>query len=205
MLSLKKKTESAGPQTPNWHPNFRNYESLPDTKVVRTAFFTNVGASAVTLSLLIYFGLGELQLHGLHGQIDDVRSQIERDEAASNLAVAQYQKFQEQVTRINGVDEFVKSRPGIAELITNFSHTLPVNVAIDSLDLREDFITIRGTVRGAPDKASGYASDYVDILRTTPEFEVLFSDVSLTNLSRVQSTGRLAIEIVIKLFPKEKK
>jgi len=201
----EKKTDSAGPQTPNWHPNFRNYETLPDTKVVRTAFFTNVGASVVALSLLIYVGLDELQLHGLHGQIQDVRQQIERDEAASNLAVAQYQKFQENEARIKEVDAFVKSKLGVAELITNFSRTLPVNVALDSLDLRDNFLTIRGTVRGAPDKATGYASNYVDVLRTAPEFESLFLDVSLTNLSRVQSTGRLAIEIVIKLATKEGK
>ena len=93
----------------------------------------------------------------------------------------------------------------MAELITNFSRTLPVNVALDSLDLRDNFLTIRGTVRGAPDKATGYASNYVDVLRTAPEFESLFLDVSLTNLSRVQSTGRLAIEIVIKLATKEGK
>ena len=46
MLSLlKKKSEAAAaPTVPAWHPNFRNYEKLPDLKVVRTAFFVNGAA-----------------------------------------------------------------------------------------------------------------------------------------------------------------
>lgn len=205
MLSLKKKAEAAGPQTPSWHPNFRNYEALPDTKVVRTAFFVNVGAITVTLALVIYFAIGELNLHGIRGQIEDTKAQIERDKPGSDAAVAKFRKFQEQEKRIAEVDAFVKSRPGIADLLINLSKTLPVNVAIDQFDLRDDTLTLRGTVRGSPDKASGYASGYVDSLRRAPEFESLFSEVSLTNLSRVPSTGRLAIEVVIKLAKKEAK
>jgi len=205
MLSRKKKSESAGPLTPNWHPNFRNYETLPDTKVVRTAFFANVGSLVITLSLLIYFSLGELQLHAVRGQINDVRQQIERDEPASNFAISQFRTFQAHEVRINEVEAFVDSRPKVVELITNFSHTLPVNVALDTVDMREDTLTIRGTVRGAPEKASGYASGYVEVLRTSPEFNGMFNEVTLTNLSRVQSTGRLAIEVVIKLSSKGEK
>ena len=49
MLSLlKKKPDAAAANlTPAWHPNFRNFERLPDTKVVRTTFFINGGAIAV--------------------------------------------------------------------------------------------------------------------------------------------------------------
>jgi len=205
MLSLKKKPETAGPVTPYWHTNFRNYEALPDIKVVRTAFFVNGGAIAVAVALLIYFLLGEVQLHSLHNQIDDIKSQIQADKPGSDQAVVKYRKFQEQEAKIVEVDKFVASRPVISELINNLSATLPVNVAIDTFDLREDMITIRGTVRGSPDKASGYASAYVEVLRSAPELGTLFGEVSLTNLSRVPSTGRVAIEVVIKLSSKEKK
>lgn len=205
MLSLKKKPEAAGPQTPSWHPNFRNYEALPDTKVVRTAFFINGGAIAVALALLIYLGIGELDLHSLRSQTADVQAQIDRDKAASDAAVAKFRKFQEQEKRIKEVDEFLQARPSVAELVANLSKTLPVNVAIDRFELVQDRLTLRGTVRGSPDKASGYASGYVESLRAAPEFKTLFSEVNLTNLTRVPSTGRLSIEVVIKLATAEKK
>lgn len=205
MLSLKKKPEAAGPQTPSWHPNFRNYEALPDTKVVRTAFFINGGAIAVALLLLTYLGVGELELRSLRNEAADVQAQIDRDKSASDVAVAKFRKFQEQEKRLKEVDDFLKSRPGVAELVSNLSKTLPVNVAIDRFELAQDRLTLRGTVRGSPDRASGYASGYVESLRTAPEFKSLFSEVNLTNLTRVPSTGRLSIEVVIKLAPAEKK
>ncbi|MCB1105377.1 MAG: hypothetical protein H7A44_04505 [Opitutaceae bacterium] len=205
MLSLKKKPEAAGPQTPSWHPNFRNYEALPDTKVVRTAFFINGGAVALALALLIYLGVGELDLHSLRSQAADVQAQIDRDKSASDAAVAKFRKFQEQEKRIKEVNDFLNARPSVAELLANLSKTLPVNVAIDRFELTQDRLTLRGTVRGSPDKASGYASGYVESLRNAPEFKSLFSEVNLTNLTRVPSTGRLSIEVVIKLVTEEKK
>ena len=125
--------------------------------------------------------------------------------AASDAAVAKFRKFQEQEKRIKEVDEFLQARPSVAELVANLSKTLPVNVAIDRFELIQDRLTLRGTVRGSPDKASGYASGYVESLRAAPEFKTLFSEVNLTNLTRVPSTGRLSIEVVIKLATAEKK
>lgn len=205
MLSLKKKPEAAGPQAPSWHPNFRNYEALPDTKVVRTAFFINGGAIALALMLVTYLGVGEIELQGLRSQAADVQAQIDRDKAASDAAVAKFRKFQEEEKRLKEVDDFLKARPGVAELVTNLSKTLPVNVAIDRFELTQERLTLRGTVRGSPDRASGYASGYVESLRNAPEFKALFSEVNLTNLTRVPSTGRLSIEVVIKLAAEEKK
>lgn len=199
MLSLKKKTETAGPMVPSWHPNFRNYEQLPDTKVIRTAFFINVGSIVVALALLIYFGLGELQLHNLRTQTADWQAQIEQNRPASTAAVGKFTQFKAEEAKLREVEAYRQTRPSIAQLITDLGRTLPPNVALDAFDLRDTTLTLRGTVRGAPDKASGYASAYVDILRNAPEFQPLFTEVNLTNLSRVPTTGRLAIEVVIKL------
>ena len=51
---LKKKSDAdAAPAVPAWHPNFRNYQKLPDIKVVRTAFFVN--GIAILLVVAISF------------------------------------------------------------------------------------------------------------------------------------------------------
>lgn len=199
MLSLKKKTDTKGPQTPAWHPDFRDRDSLPDTKVVRTAFFVNGIAVVVALSLLINFGLNELQIRSLRTQVDKWSQQIERDQSMSNQAVAKFRKFQAEEKKLNEVSDFMTSRPSLANLMIKLGHTLPENLAIDSFDLRGNTLTLRATVRGAPDKASGYASAYVKTLREAPEFIDLFEKVSLTNLNRVADTGRLAIEVVVEI------
>lgn len=199
MLSLlKKKSDGAASQVPAWHPNFRNFEKLPDTKVVRTAFFINGAAVAVALVLLTYFGVHELQLHTLGAQISEWDAQIARDQRSSDLAVAQFKKFQAQEARLVEVDKFLTSRPVVSDLILRLGQTLPKNVAIDTFDLRDRQLMLRCTVRGSADQATGYATAYVDQVRDDPEIGKKFESVSLTNLNRVAATGRLAIEIAIK-------
>src|SRR6187401_3003911 len=103
MLSLlKKKSDAdAAPALPAWHPNFRNYEKLPDVKVVRTAFFVNGISILVALSLASYLGFREWQLRGLTTQIADVQAQIDRDKRASEQAIALFKKFQAEEAKVN--------------------------------------------------------------------------------------------------------
>src|ERR1035437_3562504 len=172
MLSLlKKKSEaSAVPIIATWQPDFRNLERLPDTKVVRTAFFINAAAITLALGLLTYFGVKEWELRSLKSQIADWQRQIDRDQAGSDKAVALYKNFQGQEAKFQEVDAFLKSKPLGSELMVRLAQTLPANIALDSFDLRETGLALRLTVRGAPDAATGYATAYLEQLRTDKQF-----------------------------------
>lgn len=199
---LKKKPEAAtaAATPPAWHPNFRNFERLPDTKVVRTAFFFNGIAVFVAVVALLWFAYNEYQLRGLNRQIEDWQRQIERDRPASNKAIAQYRAFQSEGTRITEIDAFIRSRPPVSEILLHLGQTLPANIALDGFDLRDSLLTVRGTVRGAPDMASGYASAYLKKLRTDEYFAAKFEDVKWgpQGLSRSPQTGRLVLEITLR-------
>jgi hypothetical protein len=194
---LKKKSEAASaPLVPAWHPNFRNYEKLPDIKVVRTAFFVNGAAITIALALLTYFGFQEWQLRNLQGQIADWQRQIDRDKAGSDRAVALYKKFQAEEARFQEVDAFLKSKPVLSDLIVRLGQTLPPNIAIDSFDLSELRLVMRITVRGAPDVAPTYANAYLDQLRADKEL-ARFDQAAFKgeNPQRNAATGRLTVEI----------
>ena len=104
MLSLlKKKSDAAAPAVPAWHPNFRDYEKLPDVKVVRTAFFINAAAIVVVLALGIYVGINEYKLKELRKQIQEADAQIARDKKPSDAQVALYKKFQAEEVKVNDV------------------------------------------------------------------------------------------------------
>ena len=206
MLSLlKKKPDAAANLTPAWHPNFRNFERLPDTKVVRTTFFVNATAIVVALVALIFTANREIGLHSLNSQIGEIEAQIVRDKPASDKAVSLFTKFQAEEKQLVEVDTFLKARPIVSDLMLRVGQTLPANIALDYFDLRENILTLRCTVRGAPDMACGYASAYVDHLRADPDLALKFDDVLLKNLNRIPTSGRLAIEIELKLKGAAKK
>jgi uncharacterized coiled-coil protein SlyX len=196
---LKKKSDVAAvPLVPAWHPNFRNYEKLPDIKVVRTAFFVNGAAVTVALALSIYCGTQEWQLHGLNLQIADWQKQIDQNKSASDKAVALYKKFQAQEAKILEVDAFGKAKQVVSDLIVHLSRTLPSNIALDGLDLRDNGLVVRLTVRGTSDAALGYATNYLEQLRADKQL-ASFEEFSINTSTRNPSTGRLAVEMLFKL------
>ena len=200
MLSrLKKKTDAAAAsQMPGWHPNFRNYEKLPDIKVVRTAFFVNGIAVFVAIGLLVFLGKREYELHSLNAQVTDWQRQIDRDKAGSDQTIALFKKFQEEEMKVNEIDVFGRSKPIVSEYLERFGETRPKNIALDTIEIRDLGINLRGSVRGSPDIASGEATAYLDVLKNDPVFSTKFDDVSMTSLSRNSTTGRMTFEILIK-------
>lgn len=208
MLSLLKKKDeaaaAASAASPAWHPNFRNFERLPDIKQVRTAFFVNGAAIFLALAGLTYFTVQEYQLHSLNRQIEEWQRQIDQNKRASDQAVGLYKRFQDLAARTTDVESFVKSRPLLSELLLRFGETMPKNVALSGLDIRETGIALRGSARGAPDAATGYTSAYIDMLRADKTFAAMFEDISPTSVGRNPVNGRVVFEVFMKFKPAAK-
>ncbi|MBC7369530.1 MAG: hypothetical protein H7343_22405 [Undibacterium sp.] len=184
---------------PAWHPDFRNFDRLPDVKVVRTAFYTNGISIVVVLIMFFWLGYREYLLHDLTRQIADWQRQIDHDLRASTVAVGQYKKFQTEGLRVAEVERFIKSKPRFSEIVLRLAETLPANVALDGLDFRESAFNLRGTVRGTPDLAAGYASTYLQLLKSDAVFSEKFSEITLAGLNPNPQTGRLQLEIKLQL------
>jgi hypothetical protein len=196
---LKKKPEAdAASEMPPWHPNLRNFARLPDTKVVRTAFFINGASVFIALGLLLWFAYQEYKLHNLDHQIADWDLQINRDKKESDQFIALYAKFQAEQARINEVVAFVKSRPAVSELLMHLGDTLPKVIALDAFEEQMSGLVLRGTVRGAPDEASGYATAYLDQLRADKTLSANFDEISFAGpgISRT-ATGRITFQLLL--------
>ena len=203
MLSLlKKKSDAdAAPAVPAWHPNFRNYQKLPDIKVVRTAFFVNGIAILLVVSLGAYLGFREWNLRLLNQQIAQTQSQIDRDKKPSEQAVALFKKFQAAEAKVLEVETFITSKPIVSALIVRLAQTLPKNIALDNFDLRDTGITVRLSVRGDLVSASGYATAYLEQLRADKELAP-FTDVSFTSTPTPNpATGLMAVEFLMRKAP----
>ena len=196
---LKRKSDAdAPPALPAWHPNFRNYKKLPDVKVVRTAFFVNGLALFVAISLGAYVGFREYQLSAITKQVDEVQAQIDRDKKISDQAVALFKSFQAEEAKALEVEGFVKAKPLVSALILRLAQTLPKNIALDNMDLRDTGMTLRLSVRGDAAAASGYAEAYLAQLRSDKQLDQ-FDQVTFTNTpTRNPATGKMAVEFALR-------
>jgi hypothetical protein len=193
-LTRTKKSEAVV-VVPAWHPNLRIVESLPDTKVVRTAFFVNGIAMVITIALALYLGIQEWKLHEVNKQIADWQRQIDRDKKQSEDAVKLYHDFKLEEAKTSEVVDFMESKPVLSDIILRLGAVTPKKIALDSLDFRETGVSIRATVKGAPDHASGDASAYEKQLRADKVLGPMFEDVNLLTMRKNVTTNRLVIEI----------
>jgi hypothetical protein len=198
---LIKNEKTGGSLVPPWHPNFRNFDRLPDVKVVRTSFFVNCVAIMIALAALIYVGLQEFKLRDVRTGSEGInywQSQIDADQRSSTKAVALYQKFQAEEKKTAEVAAFTRRDFVISDFIIAIGKSLPDNIELNSINVQDSGVTLSGIVRGTSDEASGQAETYVDQLRLNPEVGLKFLSISLTSLARGTKAGQLDFQIVLK-------
>lgn len=186
---------------PAWHPNFRNYDRLPDTKVVRTAFFINGVAALAAVAALLVFAFQEFKRYTLQQQVAGWEEQIAADRDASSEAIADFRKFQEEEKKVQEAAAFVERAVIPSEVLLRIGQTLPEEIVINYFDLRPTGLTLRGSVSGNPGEASGLASAYVAQLEADEVIGPKFESVVLTRLARSSVTGQLSLEVNLKSRP----
>jgi hypothetical protein len=198
--SLKKSSDKPSVLVPAWHPNFRNTERLPDTKVVRTSFFTNGLAISIATALVIYTGYREYGLRELKSDTETAVNAITANKPASDQALDLFKKFQEQEKQIFALRDFLsESKTSVSNLILTIGGGLPAAISLNSIEYGANAVVLRGKIEGASDEASGRAVAYVEALRKDAALIKTFDDVLLTNIARDAGTGQIRFQIDMKL------
>lgn len=210
MLSLSKKSNDLSESDPQWHPNFRDFERLPDTKVVRTTFFVNTAAIAITLMLTIWWGYREYHIRSLAQQIVEAQKQIDDNSKQNKEAIRLSQVFATEEKKLTDAENFLRSPLSISEFVGILGQSLPREILIEALDARlseakSRMFVLRGLVAGTRDQASGSASSYIDLLRSHPKLGTIFDPITLERLAPDGATGTLSFEISMKVKPEGKK
>lgn len=203
LTALKKKREPGLPASLAWHPNFRNREKLPDLKVVRTTFFINGAAVFVALTLALLVAFQEFKIGTLRADLNSWETKIEESRRTNGEVIAKFRKFQAAEKLVKEAITVAQSRIGVSDFVIKLGETLPENIAMSSIEFNTTGVQLTGVVRGSPEMASGYASQYVDQLRTSEDFAALFNEVTLTGLSRDPSTGQIAIAVSLNYTAKK--
>lgn len=197
---LKKNSGSSGEAQPlGWHPNFRNFTQLPDTKVVRTSFlFTGISA-LIMVGVLVFFAYQEYTLSVLSKQIADWSAKIDSQQKPSAQAIALYKQFQDEQKKLAEAEDFAAGEKlVITEFLIHLANKLPHNIALTYIDYNSNGVTLRGVVKGEPELASGIASAYEKQLRDDGELNVRFNPIAMTTISRDAKSGQLSFEISMK-------
>lgn len=208
MLSLKKKSDAQPVAAPLWHPNFRDFDRLPDTKVVRTTFFINTAAIAAAVGMLLWLGYREFNNHNIGQQITEANAEIESNRKQNEEALKQAKLFADEEKKLAEAMAFMKAPITPLEFVQLLGDTLPKDISIDYVDARvadarNSVFQVRGRVAGSPDMASGVTSSYVDSLKANERIKQVFDPVTLNRLDR-DAAGGMVFEVTLTIKPTAK-
>jgi hypothetical protein len=202
-LQLTKKRDAAPASPPAWHPNFRDFERLPDTSAIRKTFFVN--ATAVLFAVLAagWLAWNEFQVRNYATQQAAAEAEIARHQKQNAEGLKLTKEFADEEKKFTEAAAFLKAPIRPSELLLLLGETLPAEIQLEYVDLRladpsNSTCILRGYAAGSKDQASGAASAYVERLRTVPRFAQIFESVNLTTLNTDARTGMLIFEIVLK-------
>jgi hypothetical protein len=196
LFKIKKGDRAAASLMPSWHPNFRNFDRLPDVKAVRTSFFVNCAAIVITAGFSLYFGWQEYSLHAIRVQISDSQRQIDYNQKPSEQAVQLYQQFQAEEQKVAEVAEFVKTDFVRSDFVIGLGQSLPKNIALDTIDVQESEVSLRGIVRGASsDDAFGQAQTYINQLQDDSSLSQRFATITMPTIDLASKADQINFEI----------
>lgn len=198
MQLLTKKSDAEPVVAPLWHTNFRNFDRLPDTKVVRTTFFINTAAIAVTLGLILWLGQREYTDYNLGVQKADAQRQIDSNQKQNSEALRLSKVFLDEERKLNEVAAFLKTPIIPSEFVQLIGQSLPKDISIDYVETRfaeskNSVFQLKGRVAGNPDQASGITSSYIDLLRAHERLGKVFDPITLNRLDRGDSKGSFMV------------
>jgi hypothetical protein len=126
------------------------------------------------------------------------QSQIDTNKKASAQAQVLSRKFAEEEKKIEELNGFLKQRMVLSEFLQHIGSTLPPEIAMDAVELRETGVDLRGVAAGTPDEASGRTSAYVETLKQDQYLLGIFEDVALNRLERAQGSERLTFAVFLR-------
>jgi Tfp pilus assembly protein PilE len=195
-LPLKRSSQPAA--TPNWHPNFRNTQLLPDLKVVRTTFFINAACIAIASAALMAAGYREYQAFSIRSSMSQAHKRMEEMKDQNEKFLAANRKFMEGVRKFDEARAFIDSQISGTKLLVALATTLPDLMELNAITYEKRQLLLRGIIKLDSETASQAASAYLDALRAEPSIGKTFTDISLTSLQRDQASQGMSFEILLK-------
>ena len=197
---------------PNWHPDFRNAETLPDVKFVRTDFLLNFIAVFVLLVLLFYNVQNEYSAISLNREITMLKDKIVQKRSDNDRNLKLSADFEELSKKAEELAKFVQNPVSPPLFLLTLANKVPSrNILLQSIrfqdrtekigrkTIRYKGITLTGSLTGSSAEATQMINDYKQTLESMEIWKGTLDRVELDSLSRDKQLGIFKYTIFVYL------
>ena len=199
-----------------WHQDFRNPDSLPDIKVIRTRFFVNFVAIVVPLFVGIMWIQQELSWSSIRGDIEKLENEKSGMNSSNTELVSLSRDFLKESAKVESLEGYYHNLFPLSDYLESIARQVPADMVISSMDLKKsNRIDGDNVVDTWESRISGYAvqenqnavshvNKFVEDLREEELLATYLEEAFLDNLSRDQITDTLNFVVSITMFDSEK-
>ena len=186
-----------------WHQDFRNPESLPDIKVIRTQFFLNFVAVLLPMVVAIFWVQKEMAISVLKGDIEKLESQKTSMKADNAKLVGYSRDFMKESAKLDVLGDYYYNLFSVSEMIAGISEKVPEEITLSSVriekgtrvvgkevhDIWESQIV--GFISQESQDAINVVNSFVEELEKVDVFAPYLEQAFLDSLNRDQATDTL--------------
>ncbi len=120
----------------SWRPDFRNVQTLPDTKVIRTGFMLNfVGLTLAAVCLTMY-GIREFTLQNLSKTVSELKVQVEGATSSDRQSLDTNKKFMQSAEIVSEAIGFDSEPVGYHAFLAEVGDALQEGMQLTNIVLR---------------------------------------------------------------------
>ena len=178
----------------NWRPDFRDRQSLPDIKTVRTTFFISAIAVTIALMSVMHVGFQEYTIYSLGKKIEEGKAEIAARQALHVKAIRMNNLFLAQENRIDEINTFEEKQLAASDLILDSGKSLSPGMSLLSIDYIDEKAVFQGFVV-ASEETDSLLKDYMEKLRNVDSLKDRYADINQVLVERESGTDLIKFHL----------
>ncbi len=178
----------------NWRPDFRDRESLPDIKTVRTSFFLSALAVTIAIMSLMHVSFYEYTIYASGKKIEKSKAEIAVHQGLHAKAIGMNNRFIDHERRIDEVNTFEENQMIASDLILDVGASLMPGMTLLSVEFKEDKTVFQGFVI-ASEETDSLLKEYMDKLRKVDSLKDRYADFTQISVERQPGTDQIKFHL----------
>lgn len=178
----------------NWRPDFRDRDSLPDIKTVRTSFFLSALALTLAIMSLMHVGFYEFTIYSASKKIEKGKAEVSAQQGLHAKAIGMNNRFIDSERRIEEISTFVEGQMVGSDLILDVGKNLMPGMSLSSVEFREDRTVLHGYVE-ASEKTDSLLRDYMERLRGVDTIKDRYAEITQVSVERQEGTDQMKFHL----------
>ncbi|MEX0330889.1 MAG: hypothetical protein AB3N64_05640 [Puniceicoccaceae bacterium] len=195
-----------------WRPDFRDVQSLPDTKVIRTGFLLNFIALALALGSITLYGMREYSLQTLIKSVKELEQQVASSDSQNREILDTNKRFRQSAEVVAEAVAFDHQALQFHPFLSQLGESLQEGMVLSVVEMQSEIIVEQNTklppfviqlqgqvLEDAPAKPAQVLSDFQEALLQLPSLQGKGIEMEMAQFSRNNQFGHFDFTLLVKI------